>query len=267
MRIMVDIDNTLADYTHALRYWLRGTHVYGPLNEYAMAEPCEYGLWRDPSWPFSSYEEYADAHHAAVLDGLYAAEHPYPHAMRALWQLVEDGHDLVVATSRVDDEHFQQTFAWFTRHWHDPAHGPVEYGVGFHFGDKTLLDVDAAFEDDPAVIDELAAKGVTVIHPDHPYCRDGGGITMSDWRQAPGIIRQLQEDKERHRDQRVPTARPAATHHGRMRPVGTGTHQPGRPVHRRVSGCVGADRIVLRPPRQEHVETLTYQHIYKEHDD
>lgn len=196
MRIMVDIDNTLADYTHALRYWLRGTHVYGPLNEYAMAEPCEYGLWRDPSWPFSSYEEYADAHHAAVLDGLYAAEHPYPHAMRALWQLVEDGHDLVVATSRVDDEHFQQTFAWFTRHWHDPAHGPVEYGVGFHFGDKTLLDVDAAFEDDPAVIDELAAKGVTVIHPDHPYCRDCGGITMSDWRQAPGIIRQLQEDKE-----------------------------------------------------------------------
>ncbi len=196
MRIMIDLDNTLANYTHGLRYHLRRSHAYGPLTGYAMHNPCKYELWRDPSWPFASYEAYADAHRSAVMDGLYLAEHPYPHAMRALCRLVEDGHDLVVATSRVDDEHFQQTFAWFTRHWHDPAHGPVEYGVGFHFGDKTLLDVDAAFEDDPAVIDELAAKGVTVIHPDHPYCRDGGGITMSDWRQAPGIIRQLQEDKE-----------------------------------------------------------------------
>ncbi len=66
MRIMVDLDNTLADYTHALRHHLRSTNVYGPLDGYAMADPCEYGLWRDPSWPFASYEAYADAHRSAV---------------------------------------------------------------------------------------------------------------------------------------------------------------------------------------------------------
>lgn len=76
------------------------------------------------------------------------------------------------------------------------AHGPLEHGVGFHFADKTWLDVDVAFEDDPCTIAALTDKGVTVIHPDHPYCRDSEGITMRDWRQAPGIIRQLQEDKE-----------------------------------------------------------------------
>lgn len=91
MRIMVDLDNTLADYTHALRHHLRSTNVYGPLDGYALHNPCEYGLWRDPSWPFASYEEYADAHRSAVMDGLYLAEHPYPHAMRALCRLVEDG--------------------------------------------------------------------------------------------------------------------------------------------------------------------------------
>lgn len=193
---MVDIDNTLADYTHALRRWLRDAHEHGPLDAYAMAEPRDYEVWHDPSWPFTSYEEYADAHRNAVKNGLYAAEHPYPHAMRVLHQLVTDGHDLAVATSRVDDERFQQTFEWFERHWHDPAHGPVEYGVGFHFGDKTLLDVDVAFEDDPYTIDELAAKGVMVIHPDHPYCQDAPGITMKSWSEAPGIIEQIQHAKE-----------------------------------------------------------------------
>lgn len=196
MRIMVDLDNTLADYTGALRHHLRSGHVYDPLDGYAMADPCEYGLWRDPSWPFASYEAYADAHRSAVMDGLYLAEHPYPHAMRALCRLVEDGHDLLIATSRADDEHFRQTFAWFDRHWVDPAHGPLEHGVGFHFADKTWLDVDVAFEDDPHTIAALTDRGVTVIHPDHPYCRDCEGVTMSDWSQAPGIIRQLQEDKE-----------------------------------------------------------------------
>lgn len=196
MRIMIDLDNTLADYTGALRYYLRHSRAYGPLNGFAMAEPCEYGLWRDPSWPFDSYEEYAAAHHSAVLDGLYLAEHPYPHAMRALWRLVEDGHDLVIATSRTDDERFRQTFDWFDRYWHDPAHGPVEHGVGFHFGDKTLLDVDVAFEDDPCTIGLLAAKGVMVVHPAHPYCRDAPGVTMRSWSEATGIIEQLQHAKE-----------------------------------------------------------------------
>lgn len=199
MRIMIDLDNTLANYTHGLRYHLRRSHAYGPLTGYAMHDPCEYELWRDPSWPFASYEVYADAHRSAVMDGLYLAEHPYPHAMRALWRLVEDGHDLLIATSRTDDERFGQTFAWFDRHWVDPAHGPLEYGVGFHFADKTWLDVDVAFEDDPHTIAALTDRGVTVIHPDHPYCRDCEGITMSDWIQAPGIIRQLQEDKENTR--------------------------------------------------------------------
>ena len=153
-------------------------------------------MWRAPSWPFGSWEEQAAAHRAAVMDGLYAVEHPYPHAMRALWQFIVDGHDLLIATSRTDDARFRQTFAWFDRHWFDPAHGPTEYDVAFHFGDKSLVDVDVAFEDEPCTIGMLAAKGITVIHPDHPYCRDSGGITMRDWRQAPGIIRQLQEDKE-----------------------------------------------------------------------
>ena len=191
MRIMIDLDNTLTDYTGALRDDLLTGRHHLPLDGYAMSEPATYELWKDGTWPFASWEEQAHTHRAAVGHGLYLHELPYPHAMRALWQFIVDGHDLVIATSRADDDHFRQTFDWFDRHWFDPAHGPTEYDVAFHFGDKTLLDVDIAFEDDPHTISTLTAKGITVIHPNHPYCRDSTGITMSGWQQAADIIRRL----------------------------------------------------------------------------
>lgn len=196
MRIMIDLDNTLADYTGALRDFLHMRRPGGiDPDGYTMGEPGEYELWRDPDWPLRTWDEQASVHRDAVAHGLYLNERPYPHAMRTLFDLLCAGHELVIATSRTDDPRFCQTMRWLDRHWHDPAHGPVDYGIAFHFGDKTLLDVDIAFEDDPCAIERLTAKNITVIHPDHPYCRNLTGTVMHDWGEAAGTIGQLQTDK------------------------------------------------------------------------
>ena len=79
---MIDLDNTLANYTHGLRYHLRRSHAYGPLTGYAMHDPCEYELWRDPSWPFGSWEEQAAA---TVKMDIFAAGPQPPEDDKLLW--------------------------------------------------------------------------------------------------------------------------------------------------------------------------------------
>ena len=54
-------------------------------------------------------------------------------------------------------------------------------------GDKTLLTPDVLIDDRPVTLEAMAAKGVTVLHPDHAYCTAAPG-QMFHWRAAVPLI-------------------------------------------------------------------------------
>ena len=58
---------------------------------------------------------------------------------------------------------------------------------GYYNGDKTLLTPDVLIDDRPVTLEAMAAKGVTVLHPDHAYCTAAPG-QMFHWRAAVPLI-------------------------------------------------------------------------------
>lgn len=98
--ICVDVDNTLGDYTGALRRF-----VY---DHFDKAYPCpdsrEYDFSRCPRWPFTGKPDtFRKIHSKAVDNGLYELEEAYPHAAEALQRLHDAGWRIVIATARKDD--------------------------------------------------------------------------------------------------------------------------------------------------------------------
>lgn len=86
--ICVDVDNTLGDYTGALRRF-----VY---DHFDKAYPCpdsrEYDFSRCPRWPFTGKPDtFRKIHSKAVDNGLYELEEAYPHAAEALQRLHDAG--------------------------------------------------------------------------------------------------------------------------------------------------------------------------------
>ena len=59
---------------------------------------------------------------------------------------------------------------------------------GYYNGDKTLLTPDALIDDRPVTLEAMAAKGVTVIHPDHAYCTAAPGRVFRRWAAVPLIL-------------------------------------------------------------------------------
>ena len=74
--IMVDIDNTIADYTNGLRDYIRECG-HGE-DECPCPEPTAYDFTLTDGWPFSGDPKaFTWWHTRAVADGLYSREEPY----------------------------------------------------------------------------------------------------------------------------------------------------------------------------------------------
>lgn len=182
MRIAVDIDNTIADYTGALREYVR--ERYPGLDDYPMTGPKDYGF-TDPAWPFGAVEEFRAMHAKAVAAGLYLKEEVLPYVEETIDLLEDRGHQVMFCTSRRDDTH-GDTLRWLNAHHLLPA------DRGLWMGGKLLLDADLYIEDSPYAIRTLADAGKTVLHPDRPYLDDSmPGLTFKDWRDVPDIIASL----------------------------------------------------------------------------
>ena len=181
MWIAVDLDNTFADYTGALRAWVR-EHMN--TDECTLADPAAYSFM-DSGWPFNSPAAMMEAHRQAVWDGLYLAEQPYPHAVDTIKRLAGQGHDLVFVTARDDDPYGVQTSAWLDE-WLPGCRPSVVF-----VKDKTLLDVDLLVDDKPSMIRAAIDHGMRVAHPAHPYCRDEPGFMFHDWAELPGIVARI----------------------------------------------------------------------------
>nr|WP_240542329.1 2-C-methyl-D-erythritol 4-phosphate cytidylyltransferase [Bifidobacterium felsineum] len=174
---MVDIDNTLADYTDALRDYI---HETMDPDDYPCPDPVEYDMTLTDGWPFTGRPaDYRWWHKRAVADGLYSKEQPYPHAVDTLKRLHDDGWWILIATSRRDDMR-GDTIRWLNNNRipHD----------GLYMGDKTLIQASVTLEDNPTTIRRLTDLGRYVIHPDHKYCRDEKYDSYHDWNQLPNLL-------------------------------------------------------------------------------
>ena len=104
--IMVDIDNTIADYTNGLRDYIR--ECGHDMDECPCPEPTAYDFTLTGGWPFSGDSKaFTWWHTRAVADGLYSREEPYEGAAEALNQLHDAGWNIIMATSRADDRNWR----------------------------------------------------------------------------------------------------------------------------------------------------------------
>ena len=98
--IAIDLDNTICNYTQALRDWCH-QHMDASL---PCPDPTVYDFNQTPGWPWDGTTlTFQNIHEQAVNDDLYLTEQPYPHALETLRQLTNTGHQIVIATSRNDD--------------------------------------------------------------------------------------------------------------------------------------------------------------------
>lgn len=176
--IMVDIDNTIADYTHGLRDYIR--ECGHDMDECPCPEPTAYDFTLTGGWPFSGDPKaFTWWHTRATADGLYSREEPYGGAAEALNQLHDAGWNVIMATSRADDWRGE------SQRW---LHRNGFQFDGYYNGDKTLLTPDVLIDDRPVTLEAMAAKGVTVLHPGHRYCRDAPGRMFHRWAAVPLIL-------------------------------------------------------------------------------
>lgn len=174
--VCVDVDNTLADYTGALRRYVRSVAPVWPC-----PDPVSYAMWESDGWPFTgSPDGFAQWHARAVAAGLYLREQPMEGAKTALERLRADGWLVVVATSRPDDGR-NHTGRWLE------AHGIPADGL-YVGGDKLHVPCDVLVDDDPAVLARARAAGVRVLHPNHEYCAHAPGVGFDSWADVPRLV-------------------------------------------------------------------------------
>lgn len=176
--IMIDIDNTLGDYTRALRDYVR--ECGRSEDKYPCPDPIAYGFDRTRGWPFTGEPDgFRWWHKRAVAAGLYAREEPYRGAGAALELLRHMGWRLIIATSRGDDRR-GETIRWLSKH--DITHD------GLYMGDKTLLTPNVIIDDDPHILAVMHDRGVRAWHPGHAYCKDAPGETFAYWASVPMML-------------------------------------------------------------------------------
>lgn len=189
-RIMIDFDNTMADYTNTLRRWLV-SHCHINPTQYPMLPLAQYEQY-DTSWPFTSELEYRKLRATAIQQGLYNQELPYDGVVETVRTLFSDGHEIAFVTSRAD-AYANDSFCWL-RSYFSTLLDRAEW-LGLYVGEKQLiaksLDIDIAVEDNPYEIQRLQTVGVNVIHPAHSYCKNASGYTFHEWQQVPFLINKI----------------------------------------------------------------------------
>ena len=172
--IAIDIDNTLADYTGALRDTARRLGFTGPC-----PDPTAYEFGGTDGWPWEDTAGFPAFHRKAVETGLYLREPVMPGACDALHVMNGLGWRIIIATAREDDPYGD------TRRWLDSHDIPYD---GLYFGDKSVLDADVLIDDRPDTIRAAHGRGLTVLHPGHAYCRDLPGIAFDAWDDVPALL-------------------------------------------------------------------------------
>lgn len=176
--ICIDVDNTLGDYTGALRRYVQDR--WG--DKYTCPDPTDYDFSWTPGWPFTGRpDRFRKVHSKAVDNGLYELELAYPHADEALRLIHDAGWRIIIATARKDDSGALPV-------WLADNHIPYD---GIHYGDKLDVRASVLVDDRPDTIRAGVAAGLHVFKPAHEYCQWGGGIVFRDWMDVPCLLEVL----------------------------------------------------------------------------
>jgi uncharacterized HAD superfamily protein len=162
--IGLDLDNTIADFTHGMREraglkkkisqaeWL--THF---------PEPVEYSMWMgDTSW-YLDKDDFVNELKAAELAGIYKTIAMYPNANTVLKELKAYGFDIKAVTAR-GAEFNDDTRSWIVEH-----SIPTKVILNPGFEKHNVPGIDVYIDDAPHVIDKLIQNNKKVIIMNQTY--------------------------------------------------------------------------------------------------
>lgn len=184
---MIDIDGTVANYVQALREHMITVHHVNT-EQYAMRVPQSYDFI-DPSWPFTTVDEFTAEHKCAVRHGLYEQEQALPYAVQIITQLQQHKYDIIFATSRTDDL-YGSTLAWLERQFGRKIIRKSSVYVGNKATIALRERAHVVIEDNPNEIRQFVEHNIPVLQPDYAYNKQAGGIAFTDWRQVPQHLTQ-----------------------------------------------------------------------------
>lgn len=150
MRIMVDLDGVLYPFVEQLRKHVAKSRGL-PASEDKFPTPIHWRFWG--SWGFESKDGFdARLRQAVDFGGLFRSGAPPSDAVRSLERLRAAGHSVHLATKRSHGTRFMEnTEDWLNTH-------KIPYDTVSFVSDKSLLNVDAAVDDNPSYLDELPLR-------------------------------------------------------------------------------------------------------------
>lgn len=188
MIIASDLDECGVQYYNGLRDSLaEELHLTSEEALLKYPEPLTYGM---DSWDFPV--DFKTTHSQAVEKGLYKNLKPIQGASERLWQLSNEGHHIIVVTSRfvVHGQHAKvltQTGEWLDEH-------KIPYRDIMFVKNKTTVFADVYIDDAPENILGLQALGRKVIIFDKLYNRDIEGLRATNWDEVYQIIKEIETE-------------------------------------------------------------------------
>jgi 5'(3')-deoxyribonucleotidase len=177
MRIGLDLDGVVYDYTDALR---QRAALHYDMSPDSMEDPIHWDLHEDPSWPFGNREEFLGFHIQEVEEGLFATMSLLPGVANAITRMSACGHQIVVITSRLLGQPTQ-----YVKAVSDTILSLHSYGISYesiHFTPhKTTVDCDVMFEDSPSNIEALQRFCRPVAVVSHAYNHRVPGPRLQHW--------------------------------------------------------------------------------------
>ena len=172
----LDLDNTAAQYTEGLRYYMIANYGYQMRD---LPEPRDYSF-KESNWPFNTTEDYLQVHREAVAAGLFRSLRTMPGVVEALDVLCKEGVHIHVVTHRLLHDHTYQLVVADTVSWLD--HNEIPYhSLGFTHR-KDSIRAHSYVEDAPSNIESIRASGMKVFAFNKLYNVESGGDRIYCWK-------------------------------------------------------------------------------------
>jgi 5'-nucleotidase len=176
----VDLDGVVADHTRRFRDIMAEIRAVDP-----ETMPLERS-WDFAEWGFAP-DEYATYHRVAVMEhDMFRTMELVDGAADALWRLSDAGIWIRIVTHRLYVNWGHEKAVGDTAAWLDAQRIP--YRDLCFLGAKPEVEADCYIDDAPHNIEQLRAKGKTVIAFAQPYNRDIDGLRAESWAEAEEII-------------------------------------------------------------------------------
>jgi len=191
LRLALDLDNTSADFTGALRNAIAKQKGLTPEQaEALMPSPTHYSFV-DSGW-FNNIDEFLTDFHAAEEQGVYTNMKPYPGFAQTIRKLVTSREvEIHVVTAR-NNRWEGETRNWLRKH-------RIPFTSLTHTEDKeNVPNIDVYLDDSDKQITTLQANGKQVIAFENPYNADlPTQYRVKTWGHVPAAIKLFKQDRQK----------------------------------------------------------------------